>query len=82
MPNGSGWRQAVNENKRLALKARAMTVRWCLRCDQAFRSTGVDHRLCNPCVGKPTGRSLVGARLLRVGRWGTPDRSEFDEAEL
>jgi len=63
MPNGRVWRSAVEEKKALALKRQPTTVRVCLRCEARFRSSGADHRLCNPCKGLPNPHTKVGARL-------------------
>lgn len=32
-------------------RARPVDLRRCLRCDHWMRSTGADHRICNPCRG-------------------------------
>ena len=49
-PN-SAFAQALRENKRLTLKAQPTELRRCLQCEHWMRTTGPDHRVCNPCKG-------------------------------
>ena len=71
MPNGTVWRVAVAEKRRLALKRQPTVVRECLCCELPFRSSGIDHRLCNPCKGVPhSSRLVVGARLSPMPQVG------------
>lgn len=49
-PN-SAFAQAQREKKRLALKTQPTELRRFLKCEQWMRSTGPDHRICNPCKG-------------------------------
>lgn len=48
----SAFAQAQREKKRLALKAQPTELRRCLQCEHWMRSTGPDHRICNPCKGE------------------------------
>ena len=40
---------ATDEKQELALKAQPTALRRCLQCEWWMRSTGYDHRICNPC---------------------------------
>ena len=50
--HNSAFVQAMRETKRLALRAQPTELRRCLKCDSWMRSTGPDHRICNPCKGE------------------------------
>lgn len=61
---------AILERIALSLKAQPTQLRRCLGCEDWMHSTGVDHRLCNPCKGEPDyAGSLVGRRVTVRGRW-------------
>lgn len=44
-----------------------ITLRRCLQCDHWMRSTGPDHRVCNPCKGAEA-YLFMGARVGGQGR--------------
>ncbi len=57
----AAWQKTTLERK--LLKQSPITLRRCLSCDQWMRSTGPDHRLCNPCKGDDT-RTYNGGRIF------------------
>ena len=62
-------RRREDARKKLARVKRALkltgqptTLRQCLKCVYLMRSTGPDHRICNPCKGENI-YQFVGSRL-------------------
>lgn len=51
------------EERALSLKCQPATLRRCLKCEWWMRSTGPDHRLCNPCKGLVSYRGRDGTRV-------------------
>jgi hypothetical protein len=51
------------KRKDLSLWSLPTTLRRCLQCESWMRSTGPDHRLCNPCKGDYYYSHRVGSRV-------------------
>lgn len=62
-------KEDIRARRTVYLKDQPTQLRRCLGCDDWMRSTGPDHRVCNPCKGEPDYRSSdVGRRLTLPGR--------------
>ena len=64
MSSTNSYLDAVNETQALALRAQPTELRRCLKCERWMRSTGPDHRICNPCKGEHAHGDLApGSRV-------------------
>lgn len=64
----SAFAQAQREKRRLALKAQPTELRRCLKCEWWMRSTGPDHRICNPCKREAVVGPLAPGSRVTAGR--------------
>lgn len=66
MPSVFDFAKAGRIKKALKLNGQPTSMRRCLKCDAWMRSTGPDHRICNPCKHEPASAGQAGARVSKA----------------